>query len=246
MKFAPRLHLLSAAAVLALAAAGAHAATEYGTVVSSTPVYTQVPASDRVCTDEVVTTAPRTTGAGALAGALIGGVVGNQVGHGAGRAAATGLGLVLGTAVGNQAEANAAGPQTSTVQHCQNVSRYEDRIVGYDVVYDYAGTRRSARMAQDPGAPGTRIAVDVNVAAAAPNSHSYRGTPVPPADAQPVYGGGSADPYYAPAPAPRVVYATPQPPYSYYYPAPVYAAPPPVIYGPPAVSLSIGGVWHHH
>src|SRR5262249_20848585 len=158
MKFAPRLHLMSTAAVLALAAAGAHAAAEYGTVVSSTPVYAQVPGTARVCPDEVVTTAPRTTGAGALAGALIGGAVGNQFGHGTGRAAATGLGLVLGTAIGNQAEANSAGPQTATVQRCQNVSRYEDRGVGYDVVYDHAGPRRSARIAQDPGAPGTRIA----------------------------------------------------------------------------------------
>lgn len=247
MKFAPHLPVLTAIATLALSAAGAHAAAEYGTVVSSTPVYAQVPATDRVCTDEQVATAPRTSGAGAVAGAIIGGVVGNQIGHGTGRAVATGLGLVLGSAIGNQAEASNQGPQTSTVQRCQNVSRVDDRIVGYDVVYDYAGMRRTARMAQDPGAPGTRIAVDVNVAGGYGGRPS-RGAPVPPVGAQPAYGepvGTPAEPYYqAPQPAPRVVYATPQP--VYYYPAPVYVSPAPVVYGPPAVSLSIGGYWGGH
>src|SRR5205085_12103306 len=126
-----------------------YAATEYGTVVSSTPVYGQMPVGGQVCAEEQVNAAPRTSGAGAIAGALIGGAVGNQIGSGVGRAAATGLGLVLGTAIGNQAEAHAAGPQTNTVQRCRNVSRYEDRVVGYDVVYDYNGTQRTARLAQD-------------------------------------------------------------------------------------------------
>src|SRR5947207_8747801 len=99
MSSASRLQLLSAA-VLALVAHSAFAATEYGTVVSSTPVYGQVPVGGQVCAEEQVNTAPRTSGAGAIAGALIGGAVGNQIGAGVGRAAATGLGLVLGSAIG--------------------------------------------------------------------------------------------------------------------------------------------------
>ena len=251
MMFAPRLRMMSIAA-LALAGSGAYAAAEYGTVVSSTPVYGQVPASQRVCSDEVVTTAPRTTGAGAVAGALIGGVVGNQFGHGAGRAAATGLGLVLGSAIGNQAEASGAAPQATTVQRCQNVSRYEDRVVGYDVVYEYAGMQRTARMAQDPGVPGSRIAVDVavNVAGGGAPARTSRGMPVPPVGAQPAYGGEPvgvpADRAYEAPPA-RVVYATPAPnPYYYPAPAPAYVAPAPAYYGYPSATVWIGGRWHRH
>jgi uncharacterized protein YcfJ len=246
MSFAPRLRILPLAALALGLAGGAHAAAEYGTVVSSTPVYAQVPASDRVCTDDVVTTAPRTTGAGAVAGAIFGGVIGNQFGHGAGRAAATGLGVVLGSAIGNQAEANGTPPQTSTVQRCQNVSRYEDRVVGYDVVYEYAGMQRTARMAQDPGGPGSRIAVDVNITGAGAPARASRGTPVPPVGAQPAYSGEpvGVPAYQAPPPA-RVVYATPPVP-AYYYPAPVYVAPAPVYYGYPSATVWIGGRWHRH
>src|SRR2546423_1810649 len=94
MKFAPHATIL----VTALLAgwSGMASATEYGTVVSSTPVLSQVPTGQRLCSDEQVQTAPRTSGAGAVAGALIGGAVGNQIGAGVGPAAAPGPGLLLG------------------------------------------------------------------------------------------------------------------------------------------------------
>src|SRR5437660_3239704 len=96
MNAARTLHL-SAAVLLSLGAAQVHA-TEYGTVVSSTPVLGQSGVPERNCFDEQVAVAPRPSGGGAVVGALLGGAVGNAVGAGMGRAAATAIGAVAGAA----------------------------------------------------------------------------------------------------------------------------------------------------
>jgi uncharacterized protein YcfJ len=229
-----------AIATLLAAAAGNAFATEYGTVVSSTPVVGEVAVPQRQCFDEEQAVAPArrysSSGAGALVGAVIGGVVGNSVGAGFGRAAATGIGAVAGAAIGDQVEANSTPPApvaTTTVRRCQNVTRREQRVIGYDVVYDYAGQRYNARLARDPG---ERIALNVNVApvGALPPARS-----VPPA-----YDEGAAPPaaVYAPA-APG--YAAPP-----LYAAPPVYAPPPVVWGGPSIyvapTLWFGGSWGGH
>ena len=76
----PRSFHLGCSLVLLAAAGGAAATTEYGTVVSSTPVVGQVAVPDRRCVNEEVVTPVYNSGAGALLGAVVGGVVGNQVG----------------------------------------------------------------------------------------------------------------------------------------------------------------------
>jgi uncharacterized protein YcfJ len=246
MKFAPHTVLPLSALLAAFVAPGAFA-TEFGTVVSSTPVYSQVPVPQRVCEDEQVSVAQRPSGAGAVAGAIIGGAVGNAVGAGGGRAAATALGLMLGAVAGNNAEASSLPPASATAQRCRTVTQYEDRPVGYDVVYEYAGARRTARLGQDPGGPGSRIALDVAPAGAVASTRSGRvGEPVPPAGSQRSYSRRDEAPvaqddgYYAPPP--RVVYAAPY----YVAPPPVYYVPSPVYYGYPypAASIWIGGRWN--
>jgi uncharacterized protein YcfJ len=225
---------------LLLAMSGAAgAATEYGTVVSSTPVLSQVSIPERSCIDEEVTTAARPrSGAGAVVGAVIGGVIGNQVGHGTGRAAATGIGAVLGAAVGDHAEADAAAPERSVVQRCRTTRRVEDRLVGYDVVYEHNGVRRSARLPQDPGGPGARIAVEVQVTPSAAARSGRVGTPVPSGTSRRSTVDEEAD--YADE---DYTVQTRRVPYPYYVPAPVVMAPP-VVYGGPVIW--IGGRWGHH
>lgn len=196
-------------------------AADYATVVSSTPVTAQVPVARQVCSQgqQYVQQAP--SGAGALIGAIAGGLVGNSVGGGFGRAAATGIGAVAGSVIGNQVEANTNPVTEVPVQRCQVVNRYETRTVGYDVVYDYAGQRYSARMASDPG---TRFAVNVQPAdggGATSAAPAYRDA-VP----APAAGDAAASGYYDPLPAPA---------YSYYYPQPAYYAPAPSVYVAPAV-----------
>lgn len=230
-----RITLLGWPVLLLLIGGSAAAATEYGTVVSSTPVLSQVSVPERSCYDEEVSTASRPrSGAGAVVGAVIGGVLGNQVGHGSGRAAATGIGAVLGAAVGDHAEADAAAAERSVVQRCRTTRRVEERLVGYDVVYEHNGVRRSARLPQDPGAPGSRIAVDVQVMPSAVR----HGTPVPAAGSR-RHSTVDEDSYVED----DYMVQTRRQPVPYYVPAPVVIAPP-VVYGGPVVW--VGGHWGHH
>ncbi|MBW8832074.1 MAG: hypothetical protein JF606_22190 [Burkholderiales bacterium] len=222
------------------------AAVEYGTVVSSTPVIGQSTVPQRECYDEqVAVQQQRSSGGGAIVGAVIGAAVGNSVGAGVGRAAATALGAVAGAAVGDRAEANAQPPAVHTVQHCRTTSSYQDNIIGYDVVYDYAGARRQARLVQNPGGPGTQIALEVNVAGSDRAGRS--GTPVPPANLRrsaPVDDGAVGQPLYE---APQTYYEDRRYVTTYIQPAPVYYTPyPAVVVGPPAIW--IGGRWgyRHH
>ena len=221
----------SAALVALLGGTAAAQATEYGTVVSSTPVTASVPVSRQVCSDgqQVVQTAP--SGAGAVIGAIAGGVIGHQIGNGFGRAAATGIGAVTGSVIGNQVEANATPLAEVPVRNCQTVTSYENRTVGYDVMYDYAGQRYSTRVPRDPGA---RMAIDVRPAAAATRADE---APLSGAESQPA--GAPAPVYYAPVPAAGavaqpIVYASP------YYAEPYYAQPYYGAYIVPSISLGFG------
>lgn len=206
-----RLSLLAAGL---LAACGAALATEFGTVISSTPVTAQVAVPQQQCSEQLALVQPRTSGGGALLGAIVGGVVGNSVGGGFGRAAATGLGVVAGSVIGDRTEAANTPPAEVPVRSCQTVTGYENRFLGYDVVYEYNGQRYSTRLAQDPGA---RIAMNVSVSPA--------GGTVPATVAAPpaVY---APPPVYAPYP------------YSYYgYPGAAGAV-------VPSISVGVGGYWH--
>ena len=226
---------LAAAAALALLGTSTAAnAAEYATVVSSTPVTSSVavPRQDCVQSEQLVQQAP--SGAGALIGAIAGGVVGNQFGHGFGRAAATGLGAVAGSAIGNNVEANANPPTAVPVQRCRTVRGYANRIVGYDVVYEYHGQRYTTRLPHDPGA---RLAVDVRPAAGdAPLDRvgppdTYAAVPPAYAETAPIVVDDPAPVYYTYG-APRTVYAPPV-----VYPAPYYVA--------PAIGFGIG-YWAGH
>lgn len=170
--------------VLATAAAGAFAQNgqrEMGRVVSTTPVMQQVAVPQQVCgTQAVVTEAPR-TGAGAVLGALAGGVVGNAIGHGGGRAAATALGLFGGAVVGDRVEGGGY-TQVQNVQNCVTQNSYENRTVGYNVTYEYAGRQYNTQMASDPGQW-----VPVQVGAVSDGYGTQSGYEQPPAQ-QPVYG----------------------------------------------------------
>jgi uncharacterized protein YcfJ len=217
-----RLASLVGLAAASAAVTGNALAAEYGNVVSATPITAQVPVPQNQCVDEQQLVQQRPSGGGALVGALIGGALGNSMGAGFGRAAATGLGVVAGAAVGDNIEAANNPPVATTVRRCNTVTRYENRLIGYDVVYDYNGQRYTTRTAQ---APGERIALNVTVAAA-------EAAPAPLAQPQPV----------------TTVIEQPAPTYVYPYPANygyVYGAPGVVV----APRVVIGGGyygWHRH
>lgn len=134
-----------------LAACVGACAQEAGRVLSSIPVVQQVGVPRQVCTTEQVEYQQPKSGAGAVLGALAGGALGNASGgRGAGQAAATIIGAIGGSMVGDLIEGS--GPsQIQDVQRCGTQTFYENRTVGYNVVYEYAGKQYSVQMPNDPG-----------------------------------------------------------------------------------------------
>jgi uncharacterized protein YcfJ len=224
--------LVSALGAIGFAAAGTAAAEEVGRVISSTPVVQQVAVPRQTCNQQVaqVQQPAPSSGAGAIIGGIVGGLLGNTVGGGMGRAAATGVGVVAGAAVGNSMEQRnqyAAQPVTQ----CSTQTAYENRTVGYNVQYEYAGKTFNVQMPYDPG-PTIRLNVQ-------PVSSSQM--PQMPADAT-VQTVNAQQPMLV-ADTPSAVYP------AYAYPAygyPAYYRPYPYYY--PPVSLSFGYVYgggHH-
>ena len=225
------LRRLTTLALLAACSTGA-GATEFGTVISSTPVVASVAVPQRQCTEEQWVYPQRSSGAGALIGALAGAALGSHIGSGSGRAAATALGFVAGSAIGEGVETEGTPAPTQTVQRCRTVTRLQTRTVGYDVVYEYQGVQRTARLAQEPG---ERIALDVAPVGQLPPPR-WSGNTVAAAP-PPVI----VEEYDSHHPPPRVVYVQPD-----YRPAPAYA------YGWPYTTIGLGvvigagrgGGWH--
>jgi len=214
------------------AASGSTWAVEYGTVISSTQVVASVPVPQRECTEEQRVYPQRSSGAGALIGAIAGAAIGNSIGSGTGRAAAAGLGMVAGSVIGDRIETEGTPAPTSIVQRCRTVTRLEQRTLGYDVVYEYQGVQRTARLAQDPG---ERVALDVAPVGALP-APARTAAVTPP---QAYYSAPPVPDYDESRPPPRVVYVQPE-----YYQPPAYAYgwPHPIVGGRLWIGPSRG--WH--
>ena len=201
------------------ATAAAAMAQEVGHVLSSQAVIQQVAVPRQVCSSQQVEVAQPKSGAGAAMGALAGGAVGNAIGKGAGNAAATMIGLVGGAIIGDRIEGNPA-PQSQTVQNCTTQNFMENRTVGYNVTYEYAGKQYNVQLPQDPG-PTIQLQVSpVGAQTQSPISGAQNVTVSPPV----VYQQGTT--VISPAPV--------------YY-APGYYAP---YYPPVMFDFGIGG-WGH-
>ncbi|AGX87232.1 glycine zipper 2TM domain-containing protein [Candidatus Symbiobacter mobilis] len=160
-------------ALLALAlCTGCAAAQETGVVLSSTPIIETITVSREVCTTTEEWVARPKTGAGAAAGAVLGGVLAHATARGRDRATTTMLGVMGGAVLGDQLERTTTEPRS--VQRCVLQPELEQRIVGYEVVYRYAGRRHTARL---PQAPGATIALTVSpTATLAPTPRPARTT----------------------------------------------------------------------
>ncbi|MEY4652235.1 MAG: hypothetical protein RI884_816 [Pseudomonadota bacterium] len=155
----PRIaHALALAAPLGLALAtfSAHG-QELARVLSSVAVIQQVTVPRQVCTTQQVAVEQPRSGAGALLGAVAGGAAGNAIGDGSGRAAATMIGIVGGAILGNKIEGS-PGTRLQDQTTCSTQNFYENRTVGYNVTYEYAGRQYQVQLPQDPG-PTLRVQV---------------------------------------------------------------------------------------
>lgn len=213
---------------LGLAAFGA-AAQEVGQVISSTPVIQQVAVPRTYCSQGVPIAQPQTSGGGGLLGAIAGAALGSTIGHGTGTAAAVLLGTVGGAIVGNNIEANNNARYAYAQPACATETSYENRAVGYDVTYEYAGREYTVRMPNDPG-PTIQLQV------------SPVGSSLPPPQA----GGPVIAPpiAMAQAPAPVIVQSYAQYPAYPAYPVYGYPAYRPVF--PVGISLGFGFHGHGH
>ena len=189
-------------ALLSITAAHTVGATEFGRVLSSKQVVQTVGVPRQVCSTEpmLLDTAP--TGGGALAGAVVGGLAGNSIGGGGGQVIATMLGFLAGSVIGDRIEAGRS-PQLFDVEHCSVQNFTENRTVGWDVEYEYAGRQYAARLPNDPGAsvpleitavgatPIAAVAVPLSTYARPDEAPLYPGSAYPgppyPANGYPVY-----------------------------------------------------------
>lgn len=174
--------LLSAIGVVASSFATSAAAEEVGRVISSTPVVQQVAVPRQVCNTQPMAVQQQSSGGGALIGAIVGGLLGNTIGHGSGRFAATGVGAIAGAAVGDSLEGRSSYAQP--MQQCSTQTWYENRTVGYNVQYEYAGKQYGVQLPYDPG-PTIRLQLTpIGAGSAAPDTAGM--APQGPAAAQPV------------------------------------------------------------
>lgn len=128
-----------------LAACGLAQAQEVGMVLSRTAVYQQVAVPRQNCAQTITPNAP-TSGGGAVTGAIAGGVIGSVIGDG--RGLGTLVGAIGGAMIGDKAESNANSQPITT---CTTQTVMENRLVGYTVVYEYAGKQYTVQLPQDPG-----------------------------------------------------------------------------------------------
>ena len=181
-----------------LALCGLAQAQEIGQVLSRVPVYQQVAVPRQTCAQTVTPNAP-TSGAGAVSGALTGAVLGTLIGEGRGAGAL--IGAVGGAVVGDKMESNANSQPVTT---CTTQTTLENRLVGYTVVYEYAGKTYTVQLPQDPG---PTIALQITPAAAtlpAPASATTVITPTTTVVTRPSVVYAPPPVYYSPWPATSV------------------------------------------
>jgi uncharacterized protein YcfJ len=153
-----------------------------GQVISRTALFQPVAVPGQVCANTPITVQPPHSGAGALMGAIAGGAVGSQIGGGQGQALATMAGVIGGAILGDNIE-KPAPAQTINQTTCTLQSAYENRLVGYQVVYEYAGKQYTVQLPQDPG---PTIALQVSPVGLATAPAAPAAPPVaPPGIAQP-------------------------------------------------------------
>jgi uncharacterized protein YcfJ len=180
-----RIHrILAAAAGLAFAAGAAVADPaqdsryepygdyDYADVVRVDPIRSQVRVSEpvRECREETRYDSEGPFSYNHIGGTLIGGAigtaVGNQIGRGSGKDVARVAGALIGGAIGHNVsvdrERQLHGDGGRVVERCEvrYRDRFEERIEGYDVTYEYAGREYVTRLPYDPG---DRLQVRVDV-----------------------------------------------------------------------------------
>jgi len=150
-----------------MASASRYNQIEYGRVVDVNPIYQSVsiPEERQVCDRrrDYRYSQPhrnkKSTAGKAVLGGIIGGAIGNQFGRGSGRDASTALGILIGAGIG-ASKGNHQPPRQTC--YIETYYHQEERLMGYDVTYEYSGELYQTQMDQHPG-DRVRLSVDVRV-----------------------------------------------------------------------------------
>jgi uncharacterized protein YcfJ len=143
---------------------------DYARVVHVEPLVERVRYTvpvEQCWTEERVRSGRSSDAGAALVGGAIGAIFGHAIGDGRGRTAATLGGAVIGAAVGNELSKSDSrrdrGPRYEQVERCRTAyeERFDERVAGYRVTYEYNGRRQVTQLAYDPGRY-LRVAVDVH------------------------------------------------------------------------------------
>lgn len=137
-----------ATSALLLSALAAQA-QEIGQVISRTALYQQVAMPRQTCTQSAAVAPAQNSGGGAIIGAIAGGLIGSQLGGRDSKGITAMAGVIGGAMLGDKAESQGSAPQPITT--CTTQTVYENRLVGYNVVYEYAGKQYNVQLPQDPG-----------------------------------------------------------------------------------------------
>jgi uncharacterized protein YcfJ len=155
---------------LLAAAVSAHAQTylDNARVSSVEPQYENVRVPRQECSSQWISEPRRRGGrdpGGAILGGIVGGLIGNQFGGGHGREAATAVGAVMGAFTGNDLANRDRWQQPAPpreVTTCRDVEDVQQRLVGYQVTYDYHGQQFTTLMQENPGRfVPVRVSVDL-------------------------------------------------------------------------------------
>ena len=124
-------------------------------VLNRTPIMEsiQVSSPKRVCYQEQVVTQNTQSYTPSILGGIVGAAAGNQFGKGRGKDLATVAGGVLGASVGRDVQNKNAQSHTALVERCHDEVeyRYEERVTGWRVTYEYNGQTYVTRTDSDPG-----------------------------------------------------------------------------------------------
>jgi uncharacterized protein YcfJ len=139
---------------------------DYARVIGVEPMYERVRYSVPVenCWVEGRERGSTNRTSAAIVGGAMGALIGSNIGRGEGRRAATLGGAFLGAVVGSEsARRDSRGPRYEELQRCQTryEERYDERVAGYRVTYEYGGRRGVTRLPYEPGRY-IRVAVDVH------------------------------------------------------------------------------------
>ena len=150
------MFLLSSLAPMALASSVVY---EEAVVLSAMPVFEQVSVqspSQACWVERVAVRRNRDHGVGLVVGGVVGGAIGNAVGHKKRNKQVGALvGSILGATLGNAMAKNRHDQrryEDREVCETRQTTRVEERLLGYDVAYEYNGQVYNVRMGSDPGA----------------------------------------------------------------------------------------------